>query len=697
MGAKKAASAPATPAASIADAPRPAGNPKATRRRRQPITFDESAEFHVLQSNTTPMWRRVLQDFTRPFASCSNFGHSLLSFFPWLRWLPRYSVKEQLLGDVVGGVMCGIMQITQGIAYALLAGIPPVNGLYTTFLTSLAYPLLGSWPHAAMGPFAVIQLMSGAAGRAVLRAHHPPNGTATFDPDEWSGEAITQETIVSTLAFSNGVICVLFGVFRLQFLTEYFSDALVSGFVTAVSLHVAVAQLETLMGGRIRRASGAGYLFVVGSMGDSSCNPLVLQELHELYRQLPHANYVTLAFSGGAMLFLLVAKFGVGWALRRLFPKRPLIVPWELILVIGSTLLTYLAQLDARFGLRVVGAIPRGIPTPSPPQFALLPELAASSAAIAVVQIAFHVSIAKIMSARQGYAVDERQEMYAIGAVQMFTGFFPVFPATVGLTRPPLLAECGATSLIAVIVAGLFILFVLLAFGPFLFWLPLCVLSVIVLVAIRSMLRGFCELPGFWRASKWDALIWVVVFTASLLTDVIGGLGIGAVFQLFTVVARTQWPGWRARFSRRKDLLDVCIFEFHAMLVFSNGERFKAAVRQAIGTWNSTGLGRVPHRTFIFDCSAITEVDAMGIAAFKHAIGDLQRAKCAVAFACVQPGVLNALSRAEAIGDHSAVFRTLEDAVWAARSPLPHLPVVAKSSNPFDANYEADGKPFTSL
>ncbi|KAI6228688.1 Sulfate permease family protein 3 [Aphelenchoides fujianensis] len=689
MGAKKAASAPATPAASIPDAPRPAGTPKATRRRRQPITFDESAEFHVLQSNTTSMWRRVLQDFTQPFASCSNFGHTLLSFFPWLRWLPRYSFKEQLLGDVVGGIMCGIMQITQGIAYALLAGIPPVNGLYTTFLTSLAYPLLGSWPHAAMGPFAVIQLMSGAAGRAVLRAHHPPNGTATFDPDEWSGEAITQETIVSTLAFSNGnttrlsrtLLQVLFGVFRLQFLTEYFSDALVSGFVTAVSLHVAVAQLETLMGVRIRRASGAGYLFV---------------ELHELYRQLPHANVVTLAFSGGALLFLLVAKFGVGWALRRLFPKRHLIIPWELILVIGSTLLTYLAQLDARFGLRVVGAIPRGIPTPSPPQFALLPELAASSAAIAVVQIAFHVSIAKIMSARQGYAVDERQEMYAIGAVQMFTGFFPVFPGTVGLTRPPLLAECGATSLIAVIVAGLFILFVLLAFGLFLYWLPLCVLSVIVLVAIRSMLRGFCELPRFWRASKWDALIWTVVFTASLLTDVIGGLVIGAVFQLFTVVARTQWPGWRARFSRRKDLVDVCIFEFHAMLVFSNGKRFKAAVRQAIGTWNSTGLGR-GHRTFIFDCSAISEVDAMGIAAFKHAIGDLQRAKCAVVFASVQPGVLNALSRANAIGDDAAVFRTVEDAVWAARSPLAHLPVVAKSSNPFDSNYEADGKPFTSL
>ncbi|KAI6243540.1 hypothetical protein M3Y99_00111400 [Aphelenchoides fujianensis] len=655
METKKAVSAPATPAASIADAPRPAGNPKATRRRRQPIALDESAEFHVLPSNTTPMWRRVLQDFTRPFASCSNFAHSLLSFFPWLQWLPRYSVKRQLLGDVVGGVMCGIMQITQGIAYALLAGIPPVNGLYTTSLTSLAYPLLGSWPHAAMGPFAVIQLMSGAAGRAVLRAHHLPNGTATFDPDEWSGKAITQETIVSTLAFSNGVICVLFGVFRLQFLTEYFSDALVSGFVTAVSLHVAVAQLETLMGVRIRRASGAGYLFV---------------ELHELYRQLPHANPVTLAFSAGAMLFLLVAKFGGGWALRRLFPKRHLIIPWELILVIASTLITYFAQLDARFGLRVVGAIPRGIPTPSPPQFALLPELAASSAAIAVVQIAFHVSIAKIMSARQGYAVDERQEMYAIGAVQMFTGFFPVFPATVGLTRPPLLAECGATSL--------------------------CVLSVIVLVAIRSMLRGFCELPRFWRASKWDALIWAVVFTASLLTDVIGGLVIGAVFQLFTVVARTQWPGWRARFSRRKDLMDVCIFEFHAMLVFSNGERFRAAVRQAIGTWNSTGLGRA-HRTFIFDCSAITEVDAMGIAAFKHAIGDLQRAKCAVAFASIQPGVLNALSRADAIGDHAAVFRTVEDAVWAARSPLAHLPVVAKSSNPFDANYEADGKPFTSL
>ncbi|KAI6212353.1 hypothetical protein M3Y94_00011300 [Aphelenchoides besseyi] len=627
------------------------------------------------------MWRRVLRSYVNPFRNFSG----LLSFLPWIQWFPRYSVKDQLLGDVIGGVVVGIINVTQGIAYALLDGIPAVNGFYTAGLASLIYPFLGSWPHGSMGPFGVIELMSESAARSVLvSVHLPINHTDSFYPDKFNRKEISQEAIVSTLAFLNGVICLLFGVFRLQFLTEYFSKPLAGGFVTAAAIHVAISQLNEFIAVEIPRSAGFGYLFV---------------ELRNLYDHLSQANYVALIVSGVSLVFLIVGRFGIEFLFCR---KRKIYVPWEILLAFIATFVTFFWELNKQYDLPTVGHIRRALPVPSLPKFELIPQLFWSSVSIALVQIAFHVSLIRIMTIRKGYKVDNQQEMYAIGGVMIMTSFFPVFPAAVTLDRPLILDKCGATSQVSIFISALVVLIALFAIGPLLYWLPLSVLSVIVLFANRDLLKGFVDLPTYWRVCKWDALIWIVTFVATLVTDVIGGLILGVVFQLFAIAARTQWPSWRAKFSRRKDLMNVCVFEFHSMLLFSNRELFKEAVREVVSTWNSTGLGRT-HRTFIFDCSAITDIDSHGLAAFQFSLADLQRAACAIAIAAVQPKVMKHMERTDMLGDGHAVFRTVEDAIWNARSPTKDIPLVVKSSNPFDPNYDAvetrsaSAIPFTSL
>ncbi|KAI6186088.1 hypothetical protein M3Y98_00094700 [Aphelenchoides besseyi] len=634
-----------------------------TRKRRRPISYDETAEFQILQSSSVPMWRRVLRSYVNPFRNFSG----LLSFLPWIQWFPRYSVKEQLLGDVIGGAVIGIINVTQGIAYALLDGIPAVNGFYTA------------------GPFGVIELMSESAARSVLvSVHLPINHTDSFYPDRFNRKEISQEAIVSTLAFLNGVICLLFGVFRLQFLTEYFSKPLAGGFITAAAIHVAISQLNEFIAVEIPRSAGFGYLFI---------------ELRNLYDHLPQANYVALIVSGVSLVFLIVGRFGIEFLFCR---KRKIYVPWEIVLAFIATFVTFFWELNKQYDLPTVGHIRRALPAPSFPKFELIPQLFWSSVSIALVQIAFHVSLIRIMTIRKGYKVDNQQEMYAIGGVMIMTSFFPVFPAAVTLDRPLILDKCGATSQVSIFISALVVLVALIAIGPLLYWLPLSVLSVIVVFANRDLLKGFIDLPTYWRVCKWDALIWIVTFVSTLVTDVIGGLILGAVFQLFAVAARTQWPSWRAKFSRRKDLMNVCVFEFHSMLLFSNRELFREAVREVVSTWNSTGLGRT-HRTFIFDCSAITDIDSHGLAAFQISIAELQRAACAIAIAAVQPKVMKHLERTDMLGDGHAIFHTVKDAIWNARSPIKDIPLVVKSSNPFDPNYDAaetrstSAIPFTSL
>ncbi|KAI6195647.1 hypothetical protein M3Y94_01012100 [Aphelenchoides besseyi] len=290
-----------------------------------------------------------------------------------------------------------------------------------------------------------------------------------------------------------------------------------------------------------------------------------------------------------------------------------------------------------------------------------------------------HLSVAKVMSIRKGYHVNDNQELYALGTTLLTSGFFPVFPTATSLTGPAFMDECGVTSQISNVVAGIAVLAVVVAIGPLLHFLPMCILAVIVILPLRVLLRGFLDLPRFWRQSTWDFCVWIVTFVATVCTDVIGGLGIGIAFQLFTIVARTQGPRWNARYTKCAEYMDVCVFQFESMLLFTNGERFKKAVRQVFGRWNSESQNR--SRIFIFDCSSISEVDSVGMKCFAQILSELRKTDCLVYFVKPCDQIVRNLKHSGALVKGRYIFSSVKEAVDEAMTPRKSLSVMHSSSH----------------
>ncbi|KAI6171205.1 hypothetical protein M3Y97_01074200 [Aphelenchoides bicaudatus] len=617
--------------------------------RQNTFVDDELNDFC---SDASSMWRKIVRSYVRPFRSFTNALHSIMSFFPFLVWVPEYKWRKQLPGDVIGGVMGGILNITQGIAYSVLAGLPPASGLYTTFFGAFTYPFLSSWPHGAMAPFAIIELMCGTASDSLYDNLFVKNNSRFYSIDQL--HQINSTTIVCTLTFMVGVICLLFALLRVQFLAQYFSEPLVSGFVTAAAIHVLFSQIDTILGFTKPKSGGFGYLF---------------REIVEIIFLLPKVKWVTLLMSVCSFIFLYSTKCYLHAKLIK-WSGRKLVIPYELILVAATTAIVYFFDLEIVSEVKIVGEIPRGLPAPEIPRFFLIQPLIWDAMAIAVVHIALHLSIAKVMCIKKKYKVDENQELYAVGTVLAASSVFPVFPGSSGLGRPVLLAECGATTQLANIFSGLVVLVVLLALGPLFYCLPLCVLSIIVIFVLRSFFGGFWELPRFWRASRWDFCIWMVTFCATIITDLIFGLGIGVGFELFTVVARSQWPRWKVRFPKRTGTADVCVFQFEAMLLFTNAERFKKVVWTSVKEMESEDQFQ---RTFIFDCSGITDLDTVGLTvrylqqAFAQVVKELRSAGCSVFFAGCPDSLIPKLQEAGAWQSEKEVFPNAEDATLQAR------------------------------
>ncbi|KAH7728760.1 CRE-SULP-5 protein [Aphelenchoides avenae] len=514
----------------------------------------------------------------------------------------------------------------------------------------MIYPLFGSWPHGSLGPFAIAALMTGSTVRNVMALHHPTNGTDIAN-EEIMPDFVSPTAIVTTLTFTMGIL--LFAVFRLEFLATYLSEPFIGGFTTAAAMHVLLSQLDGVLGLHKRRGSGPGYLF---------------REIRTIFRLLPHTNWATLVISMLSVLFLSLGKFVVNPLLKKAFPQR-------LIIIVLVTVVAYFAEVESRFAVRVVGEVPRSLPEPRLPLFGLIPDVFWSAVAIVVVNVAVHLSVAKLMCRRVGYKIDENQELYAAGITLTTCGFFPVFPPANGLFRSLVIHECGGKTLMTSFIAGGLLLVVLLVMGPLFQALPLCVLSAIILVALRHLLVGLSDVPQLWRSSTIDFSIWMVSFWATIVIDVIGGFGVALAFELLTVVLRTQWPSWRVRFTKEKSIADVCVFQFDSPLLFTNCERFKKNAKLGLAKWNMTGLGHRP-RIFVFDCSALTAIDFMGVRSLSECVVEMRAAACTVWFAGANDELKSWIVTAEICTSSQCFFETVNEAMQAAKLPMRQFPTI---------------------
>ncbi|XP_069499439.1 solute carrier family 26 member 6-like [Ambystoma mexicanum] len=536
------------------------------------------AELEIIAPKTkrvaTPLWSR-LREKLRCSGPIAKF--LLLKFIPILNWLPRYPVKEWLLGDFISGLSVGIVQLPQGLAYALLASVPAVFGLYSSFYPVLLYSIFGTSRHISAGTFAIICVMIGSVTESLAPNENfmlPGNETG-FDVTERDQARVE---IAATLNFLVGILQIAMGLLQFGFVVIYMSEPLVRGYTTAAAIHVTVSQLKNMF----------GLHFSQGS------RPLsMIYTIITICSNLPQTNLSTLVVSIVALVILVGVKF----MNEKFSSKLRMPIPIELIVLVIGTGISYGTNMSARYGIDIVGVIPAGLRAPSVPDSSLFGKLVGNAFAIAVVTYAFTISVCKMFSIKHAYKVDNNQELIALGLCNLFGSFFQCFTIGTSMSRSLVQENTGGNSQLVGVVASLVILVIILKAGELFVHLPKAVLSAIVIANLQGMYKQFADIQMYWRTNRTDLLVWVVTFTATILLNLDLGLAVSVVFALLTFIYKTQLPHYsilgqvsdtdiyRAveEYTQVKEIPGIKIFHSSATLYYANAELYVGALKAKCG------------------------------------------------------------------------------------------------------------------
>jgi len=342
----------------------------------------------------------------------------LLKVFPALEWLQNYK-RENLRGDFAAGLIVAIMLVPQGMAYAMLAGLPPVTGLYASTFPLITYALFGSSRQLAVGPVAMMSLLVFAGVSSIA--------------EPGSGKYVS---LVLLLSLMVGVMQLGMGLLRAGFIVNFISHAVISGFTSAAAMIILLSQLHHLFG--IKVLSG----------GHSA-----IHLLREIIHGMGGIHLITFGIGSGSILVLLIFK--------RKLPNFPA----PIVVVAASTLVVSFFGLD-QYGVSIVGHVPKGIPSLSWPGLGLdsLRDLFPAALTILFVGFMESISIAEMIAAKEKYKIESNQELIGLGFANIVGSFFSAYPVTGGFSRTAVNYQAGArTGLASIITSMIFLM-------PF--WLP---------------------------------------------------------------------------------------------------------------------------------------------------------------------------------------------------------------------------------
>ncbi len=433
----------------------------------------------------------------------------LKRYLPILTWLPHYN--RRLCGaDLLAGIIVTIMVIPQSLAYAILAGLPAVVGLYASILPLLAYTLLGTSSTLAVGPVAIIALMTGAALA----------GVATPGSPEYLQAALV-------LSLLSGGMLTLMGLMRMGFFTNFLSHPVIAGFLSASGILIAASQAAHLLG-----IEANGY--TVAELGLS------------LAGNLAGTHWSTLAIGAGSLVFLVAVRHAGKTTLQRLGLSESIAAllakAGPVLAVVATTLLTW--QLDlASKGVAVVGDIPRGLPPLTLPGFdaPLWRTLLVPALLISVVGFVESVSMGQMLAAKRRQRISPNQELIGLGGANLAAAFTAGMPVTGGLSRTVINFEAGAQTPMAGFFAALGIGLVTLALTPLLHHLPIATLAATITVAILTLV----DIPMIrrtWRYSKSDFSAMAATILLTLVEGVEVGIVAGVLLSIGLFLYRTSRP-----------------------------------------------------------------------------------------------------------------------------------------------------------
>ncbi|KAM3924380.1 chloride anion exchanger-like [Leptodactylus fuscus] len=520
-------------------------------------------------------------DLLKRTCSCSSKKAKAIaiSFFPIISWLPTYRFKEWILSDIISGVTTGLVAVLQGLAYALLANVSPGYGLYTSFFPVVVYFFLGTSKHISAGPFPVVSLMVGSVVASLVpdstTININSNSTNTTNEDLLNEQRII---VAASLTFLVGIIQLALGLLRIGFIVIYLSEPLINGFTTAAAIEVVISQLKYIFGLKVSSISGPLANFYV---------------LESIFTQITKTNIADLVIA----IIVMICVYIVKELNNRYKSKLRVPIPIEIIMTIIAAGVSYAFNFKVKYEVNIVGPIQKGYQPPVAPSISVFQACIANSFSIAIVGFAVAFSVAKVYSIKHNYTINGNQELIAFGLSNILCGSFKGFAASTSLSRSSVQESTGGKTQVAGIISGLLVLIVTLAIGYLLEPLPKSVLAAIICVNLKGMLMKFNEIPVLFRRDKYDCLVWVLTFIASVILGLDLGLAVGVGIELLTVVFRVQFPKFTVIaniektdiYRNRKDYSDICepkglkIFRCPSPIFFANSTFFKDKLIAAAG------------------------------------------------------------------------------------------------------------------
>ena len=421
----------------------------------------------------------------------SSFWHI---FFPFLRWFPSVD-KDSIRADIMAGLTGAVIVLPQGIAYAAIAGLPPQYGLYTSMITPVIAALFGSSLHLISGPTAAISIVVFSA----LSGHAEP-GTAEFI------------SLALTLTFLAGLFQFVFGLARLGSLVNFVSHTVVIGFTAGAAILIGTSQLKYVFGMEIPRGESFLHTWI------------------DMFNQVGDINYYIFAV---AAVTLIVAML-----VRKFLPK----FPYLLFGMVAGGLSSLLIGGESH-GVKLVGAIPRGLPPFSAPEFSFetIKSLIPDAFAIALLGLVEAVSIARSVAAKSKQQIDGSQEFIGQGLSNMVGSFFSSYAGSGSFTRSGINYDSGAKSPLSAIFASVFLLLIVLLIAPVTAYLPIASMGASILLVAYNLV-DFYHIKQIFRISLPEASIFLTTFLATLFLELEFAIYMGVLVSLFLFVGRTSYP-----------------------------------------------------------------------------------------------------------------------------------------------------------
>jgi SulP family sulfate permease len=511
---------------------------------------------------------------------------NIKKIIPILEWLPNYE-KSFLKGDLIAGITVGIILIPQGIAYALIAGLPPIYGLYCALVPQVIYAIFGSARQVAIGPVAMDSLIV-ATGVSTLALA--------------GSESYIEIAIL--LAFMVGTIQFVLGIFSLGFIVNFLSRPVITGFTSAVALIIGINQFRNLL----------GVDFVQSD------------QIHELLEDI----WLKISFYNLPTTIIGMIAVAIIFVFRKIDKRIPSAL---IVVVLGIVIMRFFGK--NLTDVSIVKNIPSGLPSFGIPTIELeqIRELFPIALTLVMVGYLETISIGKSQETKQDvYKVRPNQELIALGLSNIFGSFFKAYPTASSFSRSAINQESGAKTGMAAFISVVMVIITLLFFTPLFYYLPKAILAAIIIVAVFALVN-IKEAAFLWRANNLDFWLLISTFIATLFFGIEYGITVGVGLSLVVLIFRTSRPYVvelgkvpDANFYRNKERFeeviiddDILVFRFDAQLFYANSSYFRDKMDEM-----ADKKGKAL-KLIVLDSESINRTDSTGVEMLKERIKFYQK------------------------------------------------------------------------